>query len=56
LDISEASGPTGAPRPPPARPALGSLAAAWAPTEHAAHNYVAPPRDATEANDRRSRQ
>ncbi len=30
-DISEASGPTGAPRPPPARPALGSLAAAWAP-------------------------
>jgi hypothetical protein len=30
-DISEASGPTGAPHPPPARPALGSLAAAWAP-------------------------
>jgi hypothetical protein len=30
-DISEASGPTGAPRPPPARPALGILAAAWAP-------------------------
>jgi hypothetical protein len=27
-DISEASGPTGAPHPPPARPALGSLAAA----------------------------
>jgi hypothetical protein len=30
-DISEASGPAGAPCPPPARPALGSLAAAWAP-------------------------
>jgi hypothetical protein len=30
-DISEASGPTGAPRMPPARPALGNLAAAWAP-------------------------
>jgi hypothetical protein len=30
-DISEASGPTGALRPPPARPALGSLAAAWVP-------------------------
>jgi hypothetical protein len=27
-DISEASGPTGVPRPPPARQALGSLAAA----------------------------
>jgi hypothetical protein len=31
LDISEANGPTGAPRPPPVRPALGSLATAWAP-------------------------
>jgi hypothetical protein len=31
LSISEASGPTGAPRPLPARPALESLAAAWAP-------------------------
>jgi hypothetical protein len=30
-DISEVSGPTGALRPPPARPALGSLAAVWAP-------------------------
>jgi hypothetical protein len=30
-DISEASGPTRAPRPPPARPAIGSLTAAWAP-------------------------
>jgi hypothetical protein len=30
-DISEASGPAGALHPPPARPALGSLAAAWAP-------------------------
>jgi hypothetical protein len=30
-DISEASGPTGAPRPPSARPALGGLAAAWSP-------------------------
>jgi hypothetical protein len=30
-DISEANGPTGVPRPPPTRPALGSLAAAWAP-------------------------
>jgi hypothetical protein len=30
-DISEASGPTGAPHPPPARPALGILATAWAP-------------------------
>jgi hypothetical protein len=28
-DISQASGHTGAPHPPPARPALGSLAAAW---------------------------
>ncbi len=27
----EASGPTRAPHPPPVRPALGSLAAAWAP-------------------------
>jgi hypothetical protein len=31
LDLSEASGPTGAPRLPPVRPALGSLATAWAP-------------------------
>jgi hypothetical protein len=30
-DISEASGPTGVPRLLPARPALGSLTAAWAP-------------------------
>jgi hypothetical protein len=29
-DISEASGPTVVPRPPPVRPPLGSLAAAWA--------------------------
>jgi hypothetical protein len=31
LDISEVNGPTRAPRPPPARPAMGSLNAAWAP-------------------------
>jgi hypothetical protein len=30
-DISEASGPTRAPQPPPVRPVLGSLATAWAP-------------------------
>jgi hypothetical protein len=53
-DRSEASGPTGAPHPPPARPTLGSLAAAWAPRGQPAtpawppqstptHDYVAPP-------------
>jgi hypothetical protein len=30
-DISEISGPTRAPRPPPERPAMGSLTTAWAP-------------------------
>jgi hypothetical protein len=35
-DISEISGPTRAPHPPPTRPALGSLAAAWAPRNQSA--------------------
>jgi hypothetical protein len=67
-DISEASGLTGAPRPPPARPALGSLAAAWAPRgqpatpvwpphKHTNYDYMAPPppRNAAKAKDRGSR-
>jgi hypothetical protein len=35
-DILEVSGPTRAPHPPSARPALGSLAAAWAPRTQSA--------------------